>query len=46
MDALVAWIDETRAGDIASILGLLAALIGFCCDYLERASLQSRRPPR
>jgi hypothetical protein len=29
MDALVAWIDETRAGDIASILGLLVALIGF-----------------
>jgi len=29
MDALVEWIDETRAGDIASLLGLLVALIGF-----------------
>jgi hypothetical protein len=29
MDVLVAWIEQTRAGDIASILGLLVALIGF-----------------
>jgi hypothetical protein len=29
MDAVVAWLEQTRAGDIASILGLLIALIGF-----------------
>jgi hypothetical protein len=29
MDVLVAWLDRTRAGDIASILGLLIALVGF-----------------
>jgi hypothetical protein len=29
MDVLVAWIEQSRAGDIASILGLLVALVGF-----------------
>jgi hypothetical protein len=29
MDALVVWIDRTHAGDVASILGLVVALIGF-----------------
>ena len=29
MDVLVAWIEQSRAGDIASVLGLLVALVGF-----------------
>jgi hypothetical protein len=29
MDLLVDWLDQTRAGDIASIVGLLIAMIGF-----------------
>jgi hypothetical protein len=29
MDVLIAWLDQTRAGDIASIVGLLIAVVGF-----------------
>jgi DNA-binding NarL/FixJ family response regulator len=29
MDVMVAWIEQTGAGDIASIFGLLVALVGF-----------------
>jgi hypothetical protein len=58
MDAVVAWLNQTRAGDIASILGLLVALIGFAVTIwnvrasraaalrAEQAANQARRAIR
>ena len=55
MDVLVAWLDWTRAGDLASIFGLLTALVGFAVTIYnvrasksaavraERAALDARR---
>jgi hypothetical protein len=58
MDVLVAWIEQSRAGDIASVLGLLVALVGFAITIwnvraskaaairAEKAANQARRAIR
>lgn len=55
MDVLVAWLDDTRAGDLASIAGLFIALVGFAITIwnvrasraaalrAEQAALDARR---
>ena len=55
MDAVVAWLDHTRAGDLASIAGLVIALVGFAitiwnvlaskkaAQRAEQAALDARR---
>jgi hypothetical protein len=58
MDLLVDWLDQTRAGDIASIVGVLIAMVGFAvtirnvraskaaAQRAEEAANQARRAIR